>query len=101
MIERAFVPRFYVLVCAILIVLTCLTVGISRLPIEAAWHTSLGLAIALTKATLVVLFFMHVLHSPKLTQVVIWITIYWLGILFVLTLTDYLSREMIPLMLGH
>ena len=55
-------------------------------------NTPIGLLIACTKATLVVLFFMHVLHSTRLTWVVIIASFLWLGVLFVLTFSDYLTR---------
>jgi hypothetical protein len=44
---------------------------------------------------------MHVLISPRLTWIVIAVTAFWLGILVVLTLTDYFNREMVPYMFGH
>src|SRR5512145_956949 len=50
------------------------------------------LAIACTKALLVVLFFMHVRWSTRLTWVVAASGFFWLLILFTLTLSDYLSR---------
>jgi cytochrome c oxidase subunit IV len=52
----------------------------------------IALSIAFFKATLVVLFFMHVRYSEKLTWVVIITGVLWLGILFVLTMSDYYSR---------
>ena len=47
---------------------------------------------AVLKATLVVLFFMHVKYSPKLTKLVVISSIVWLGMLFGITLMDYLTR---------
>ena len=51
-----------------------------------------ALAIAMFKATLVVLFFMHVKYSTRLTWAVVLGAIFWLGILLTLTMTDYLTR---------
>jgi len=51
-----------------------------------------ALAIAVFKATLVVLFFMHVKYSTRLTWAVVAGGIFWLGILLVLTMGDYLTR---------
>ena len=51
-----------------------------------------ALTIAVFKATLVVLFFMHVKYSTRLTWVVVLGSIFWLGIMFVLTIGDYLTR---------
>ena len=50
------------------------------------------LAIACTKALLVILFFMHVRWSSRLTWVVAGAGFFWLLILFVLTMSDYMSR---------
>jgi cytochrome c oxidase subunit 4 len=51
------------------------------------------MAIALSKATLVVLFFMHVKGSARMTGVVIAAALLFLAVLFGLTLSDYLSRD--------
>jgi cytochrome c oxidase subunit IV len=51
-----------------------------------------ALAIAITKATLVVLFFMHVKYSSQLTKLFVGMAFFFLIVLFGLTLTDYLSR---------
>ncbi|HSP17151.1 MAG TPA: cytochrome C oxidase subunit IV family protein [Thermoanaerobaculia bacterium] len=74
-----------------LMVFTILTVGVSRIDLGAL-NTPIALAIAVIKATLVILFFMHVIHSTRLTWVVILASLFWLALLFVLTLADYLTR---------
>lgn len=83
--------KSYVTVFGTLMVLTTITV--------AAAFTNLGslnfpvaLAIAITKATVVILFFMHVKYSSRLTQLICGVSFFFLVILFGLTLTDYLSR---------
>jgi cytochrome c oxidase subunit IV len=48
--------------------------------------------IALTKALLIVLIFMHVKYSTKITWVFAAAAFLWLGILFAITFADYLSR---------
>jgi cytochrome c oxidase subunit 4 len=93
--------RTYVIVCAILVVLTFLTVALSFVPLGGVWHIVIGLLIGLTKASLVILFFMHALISPRLTWIVIAVVAFWLGILLVLTLSDYFTRGMIPFTPGH
>lgn len=93
--------RTYVIVCVLLVLLTILTVGISFAHVSPPWHLVIGLLIALCKGSLVVLFFMHALMSPRLTWIVIAIVVFWLGILLVLTLTDYVTRGVIPSMPGH
>jgi cytochrome c oxidase subunit 4 len=101
MAEKVIAPTTYVVVCAVLIVLTVVTVGISFLHIEGLWHIVLGLTVALCKASLVVQFFMHVIISDRLTWAVVLVSCFWLGILLVLTLSDYFSRDIIPMMPGH
>jgi cytochrome c oxidase subunit 4 len=93
--------RTYVVVCALLVLLTILTVTVSFLHLEGGWHIFLGLLIAVCKASLVVLFFMHVLLSSRLTWIVIAVACFWVGILFVLTFNDYVTRGLIPFMPGH
>jgi len=99
--ERLIKTRTYVIVCALLILLTCLTVGVSYMHLAEGWHLVIGLAIAVSKATLVALFFMHVLHSPRLVWIVIVVTCFWLLLLLTLTLTDYATRDLLPFMPGH
>ncbi len=99
--ERDIAPTTYVVVGVILILLTVLTVSISFIPMGGIWHIVVGLIIGLCKASLVVLFFMHVLLSDRVTWIVVAISCFWLGLLLVLTLCDYFTRGMIPFMPGH
>ena len=85
-------PRTYLIVWVVLIALTVTTVGITFLPL-GHWHTSIGLAIAVGKASLVVLFFMHALRSQRLVWIVIGGSVLWLSIMLSLTLSDYWSRS--------
>ena len=55
------------------------------------FNTAVALGIAVTKATLVILFFMHVKYSPRLTQLVVATAVVFLVLLVVGTLTDYYS----------
>jgi cytochrome c oxidase subunit 4 len=79
-----------------LLVLTAITVGVSRLPIGTEWHMVIGLTIAVAKALLVILFFMHVIYSSRLTWVVALGGLLWLAILIFLTMNDYFARGMYP-----
>jgi cytochrome c oxidase subunit 4 len=81
----------YYAVFAALIVGTALTVAVAFLDLGAL-NNVLMLGIALTKALLVILFFMHVRWSSRLTWVVVASGFFWLLILFGLTMTDYLTR---------
>ena len=83
--------RVYYTIFAILIVCTGLTVWIAFLDLGPL-NTIAALAIAVFKATLVVLFFMHVKYSTRLTWAVVLGSVFWLGILLALTMTDYLTR---------
>ena len=81
----------YILVFLALAAGTILTVAASRFDL-GMWNTPIALIIATIKAVLVILFFMHVIHSTRLTWVVIIAAFLWLGVLFVLTFADYLTR---------
>ena len=59
---------------------------------SASLNFPVALAIAITKATLVILFFMHVKYSSRLTKFVVASCLFFLACLFGLTMTDYLSR---------
>jgi cytochrome c oxidase subunit 4 len=82
----------YIGIFAALMVLTILTVTVSQYDLGLL-NTPIALSIAVVKATLVVLFFMHVIHSTRLTWVVIISSLLWLALLFVLTFADYFTRD--------
>jgi cytochrome c oxidase subunit IV len=92
MSEPILSARTYWVIFAILVALTALTVGVSLVDI-GGWHTPAGLAIATAKGLLVGLFFMHVIHSPRLTWIVIAASLFWFAILMALTLADYFTRH--------
>jgi cytochrome c oxidase subunit IV len=83
--------RVYYAIFAALMVGTALTVWVAFIDLGAL-NTPLALAIAITKATLVVLFFMHVKYSPKLTWLVVIGSVFWLSILLLMTFGDYMTR---------
>jgi cytochrome c oxidase subunit 4 len=73
------------MVCTILTVLAAFTnLGNLNFPV--------AITIAVFKATLVVLFFMHVKYSSKLTKLIVGVAFFFLGVMLTLTMTDYLSR---------
>ena len=80
-----------------LLVLTAITTAVAFVDL-GPWNTVVALGIAFLKATLVALFFMHVKYSPRLTQVVVAGGIFWLAILIVLTLSDFVSRGWLPVL---
>ena len=83
--------RIYYTIFAILMICTLATVAIAFVDL-GRFNIVAALTIAVFKATLVVLFFMHVKYSTRLTWAVVLGSVFWLGILFVLTLGDYLTR---------
>jgi cytochrome c oxidase subunit 4 len=84
--------RTYYLIFAALMVCTYLTVRVAYFDL-GAFNAVAALVIAVIKATLVVLFFMHVKYSTRLTWVVVAGSVLWLGILLALTFSDYLTRS--------
>ncbi len=88
--------KTYFTIFAALIVLTGLTVWASFQHL-GIWNTPVALGIAVAKATLVALFFMHLRYSPKLTSLVIASSLLWLVILFAITMSDYVSRSWLPI----
>ena len=92
------VPRkVYFAVFAGLLVLTAITTAVAFADL-GPWNTVVALGIAFLKATLVALFFMHVKYSPRLTQIVVAGGVFWLAILIVLTLSDFLTRGWLPVL---
>jgi len=84
----------YYAVFAALMAGTALTVAVAFIDL-GAMNNVLMLGIAMTKALLVILFFMHVRWSTRLTWVVAASGFFWLLILFGLTMQDYLSRGLV------
>ena len=81
----------YFTIFFLLMVLTALTTGIAFVNL-GVMNTPVALGIAVCKATLVILYFMHVRWSPRLTWIVILTAFSFLGVMFVMTFSDYLSR---------
>jgi cytochrome c oxidase subunit IV len=86
------IPKsIYYLIFLALMVGTGLTWWVATIDL-GAMNNVIMLTIAVTKATLVVLFFMHVKYSSRLTWLVVGGSVFFLIILIVLTLNDYLAR---------
>jgi cytochrome c oxidase subunit IV len=83
--------RTYYMVFGALMVLTYLTVQVAFFDLGPL-NAVVALTIACVKALLVVLYFMHVRYSTRLTWMVVISGFFWLGILFVLLMSDYLTR---------
>jgi cytochrome c oxidase subunit IV len=86
--------KTYVGVLVVLLILTGLTTGVAYINL-GAMSTVVALSIAVCKMLLVALFFMHIRHSDKLTKLVVSGGLMWLGILLLLTLTDFATRDWI------
>ena len=84
----------YFAVFGALIVFTWLTVWVSTIDMGAL-NTPIAMIIAITKASLVILYFMHVKYQTTLTKLTVVCGFVWLGIMFVLTLMDFFSRTWI------
>jgi cytochrome c oxidase subunit 4 len=83
--------RTYLAVFGLLMLGTLVTVQAAFVDL-GPFNAAVALAIAVFKATIVVLFFMHVKYSTRLTWAVVVGSVFWLGILLALTYGDYLTR---------
>ena len=83
--------KAFVAVFAALLVGTFLTVWVAERDL-GAWNTPVALGIAGTKASLVILYFMHVRWSPRLVWIFAGVGFVFLAILLGFTMSDYLTR---------
>ena len=83
--------RTYIAIFGALMVFTAITVAVAFINLGSL-NFPVALGIAIVKATLVILFFMHVKYSSRLTKLICGGAFFFLVILFTLTMTDYLSR---------
>lgn len=89
--------KTYITIFVLLMILTGLTVWVAYFDLKQ-WNAVVAMTIAVTKGLLVVLFFMHVKYSSRLTMVFVAAGFVWLIIMVALTLSDYLTRQWIPVM---
>jgi cytochrome c oxidase subunit IV len=89
--------RAYLQVFGALLALLFLTVAAYRWLDLGPWNLVIALLIATTKAVLILLYFMHVRFSNKLTWVFSGASFFWLGILLILTMSDYTTRLWLPI----
>jgi cytochrome c oxidase subunit 4 len=87
--------RTYLLVFTALMAGTAITVWVAFFDLGIL-NNVVALGVALIKATLVVLFFMHLAHASRLAKLVCVGAFLWLLFLFGITLTDYTTREFLP-----
>ena len=81
----------YVKILVALLVATAVTTAVARIDL-GGFSVVVALGIASVKMVLVALFFMHIRHSTKLTRLVVLGGLLWLGILLLLTMTDFATR---------
>ena len=96
MSEHIVSVRVYLAIFLALLVGTGLTVLAAFYDFPWRLNTIVALTIATIKATLVVLYFMHVRYSTRLIWVIVASALFWMAILFALTFSDYNTRGWIP-----
>ena len=74
-----------------LVALALATWGLSYVDLKQ-WNLVVAMSIAVVKMMIVVLVFMHGWFAPRVSKLAFCAGLFWLGILVVLTLSDYLSR---------
>jgi cytochrome c oxidase subunit 4 len=94
MSEHIVTLKTYFVIFLALLVLTAATVWVAYFDLGRL-NAIVALSIAVLKATLVVLYFMHVRYSSKLTWVFVGAGFFWLAILVAFTFGDYATRDWI------
>jgi cytochrome c oxidase subunit 4 len=92
MSEHIVSVKVYISIFFVLLVGTALTVGAAFMDFPWRFNTIVALTIATVKATFVVLYFMHVRYSSRLIWVIVASALFWMGIMFALTFSDYMTR---------
>jgi cytochrome c oxidase subunit 4 len=82
----------YARVFLALLILTALTTSIAFVDLGGGWNNAVAITIAVCKAVLVILYFMHVRYSDRLTWVFVGAGFFWLLILIGGTMDDVLTR---------
>jgi cytochrome c oxidase subunit 4 len=95
MSEHIVSKKIYYTIFLTLMVLTAVTIFVAYVDLGPL-NTVVALTIAVTKALLVVLYFMHVRYSSRLTWVFVAAGFFWLAIMVALILSDYETRDWLP-----
>ena len=93
MSEHIVPVKVYLAIFLALLVGTALTVFAAFIDFPWRLNTIVALTIATIKATLVVLYFMHVRYGTRLVWVIVASALFWMAILFAFTFSDYFTRE--------
>jgi cytochrome c oxidase subunit IV len=89
--EHIVSPKVYLIVGTVLLILTGTTAAVSYIDL-GVFNAVVAIAIACLKMTLVVLFFMHIKYSSKLTKLTVAAGFFTFIVLIMMTMTDYISR---------
>ena len=92
MSEHIVSVRVYITIFLVLLVGTALTVWAAFVDFPFGLNTIIAMTIAVTKATFVVLYFMHVRYSARLIWVIVGSALFWMALMFAFTFADYLTR---------
>jgi cytochrome c oxidase subunit 4 len=87
--------RTYITVWASLLILLALTVGAAYIPL-GPFNTITAISIAVTKAVIIALYFMHLRYSPRLNWIVAGAGFFWLLLLFTFSFGEYATRNLMP-----
>jgi cytochrome c oxidase subunit 4 len=85
-------PKTYLLILLALFVLTATTTGVAFIDL-GIWNPIVAIGIACFKAVLVILFFMHVRYSSRVTMLTVGAGFFTFLVLITMTLSDYISRS--------
>jgi len=95
-VTEASAPRVYALVLLALLALTALTILVSYVDL-GPFNTPIAFLIAGVKASLVVLFFMHMKEAHGAVWLAALAGFFWLAILITLSMTDFATRGYLPI----
>lgn len=98
MIGHVVPKRTYWAIWIVLMVLLALTVLAASFHLGRTLNAVIAMTIAVVKATLVILYFMHVKYSGRLVWIFAGVGFFWFLILVGLTMSDYMSRDWLPVL---
>jgi cytochrome c oxidase subunit 4 len=87
---------FAVLMALLAVTVVAAFIDFDRFLPGTGWSAAIALTIAVIKGVLIILFFMHIRYSQWITWAFASAAFVWLGIMFVLTMSEYLSRNEPP-----
>ena len=99
MSEHIVEKKIYYKVFGVLMALLGATVAIAYIHLGKL-NVIAALTIAVIKAVLIILYFMHVRYSSRLLWIFVGAGFFWLGILFALSYSDFFTRGWLPLPTG-